>query len=394
MQDPKSVARKVQEMFPDIDFNTILGLCQEMREVDQVVDYLQRHPNGGWSTTDSKARQQSGDKPKQRSQRERRIPKKPGDKQETPKETTEQAAPVQVKKQMNFGKPSGASWGSLKLDGSNDEGEAPSAPPPAAAAPPAKAAPAKQPPTNPAQAKPAPAPQQTKPVEEKEVVREPVKETPPPAKPEPAPKPEPPQKPDTALYIPKSLERVTPQMSKFGVFTGPVRRTPTPETTQEVPPKKRMEVSTELVVHEVPLQVQQPAPVQQAPPQAPPQPQPQQAPVQPQQEEEIRKEGAQVPFWYPGYPGWFPYMQGQWPMDMEVGPYGMMRPPAQGQPDDRARPHPQGQMPPGFPAMPPGFMGMPYPMPPPAGQQFPPRGDYRQFQRGDFNPQGGYPRPY
>lgn len=391
MQDDRSVAKKVQEMYPDVDFHTILGLCQEMREVDQVIDYLQKNPNGGWSTTESKTRTQTGDKLKQRPQRERRIPKKPGDKQEPPKETTEQAAPVPVKKQMNFGKPSGASWGSLKLD---DKAEGPQTD---SAAPPAKQAPAKQAPANPPQAKPAPAPPQVKPVEEKEVVREPVKETPPQPKPEPTPKPEPAQKPDTALYIPKSLERVTPQMSKFGVFTGPVRRTPPPETPQEVPPKRRMEVSTELVVHEVPLQVQQPAPVQQAPPQAPPQPQPQpqQAPVQPQQEEEIRKEGAQVPFWYPSYPGWFPYMQpGQWPMDMEAGPYGMMRPPAQGQPDDRARPHPQGQMPPGFPAMPPGFMGMPYAMPPPAGQQFPPRGDYRQFQRGDYNPQAGYPRPY
>ena len=386
--DPKAMARAVSAMFPNHDFPTILGLCEEMKDENKVVDYLREHPDGGWSQ--EKKKEQRGEKQGGYRPSGQRPYRPKGEK----KEKEEQAPAPKPKKAPEFAKSSNATWGDIKFDSNNEivkptPAVEPAAPPPI----PPQAA---HPPPKPEQPK-APEPKPAEPVQKPAQNVEPPKETP--AQP---PKPvesEPPRakKLETTLYIPRSLERVTPQMNKFGVFAGPVQRQPEPvkevaqpAAPQQQPQRKRTELKVGAQQHVLDLPAEQPQPQPQ--PQAP-------RPQQQQIDEEPRKPQQPAPQQQQPHDGNMPYMQfmpygmfgfydpeTMYRMQMQMG-----NPMGQNQADERAR---QSNTPPGFPPV--GFGPAPngmypmYPPPPPNQQQFP--RDFRPPQPGMYGypPQGSF----
>ena len=395
--DPKSMARAVSQAFPDHDFPTILGLCEEMKDENKVIDYLREHPDGGWSQ--EKKKEQRGEKQSYYRGGGQRNFRPKGEK----KEKEEQPVAPKPKKTQEFAKSSNAKWGDIKFDSNNEivkpaapvETQAPPPIPPQAAHPPPKPEQPKAPEQKPAE--PAQKPPQ-KPAEKPAQNVEPPKETP--AQPPKPAESEPPRaKLETTLWIPKSLERVTPQMNKFGVFTGPVQRTPEPvkEVAQPQPQpqqqpqqqRKRTELKVGAQQHVLDLPAEQPQPQPQ--PQAP---RPQQQPIE---EEQQRK-----PVPPPSAPQQQPPHEGNMPYPpMQFMPYGMFgwapypdpemyrmsmqmpNPMAQNQAEERAR---QANTPPGFPPV--GFgpppNGLPYPM-----YAAPPQANPQQFPREGFRGQPG-----
>jgi hypothetical protein len=372
---PEALADNLQEVFPGRPRSEILSFCRETLDRNKLIDLLSMDPHELWKThsklparSDGSARRDRGrgprpDRPPRESAPRESAPRESGPPPRSDKKRSPAAPPP--KKHPQFAAGSNTSWGALSVTSDSAVGRvAPAAanisisvtsavPPPA---------PAPAPPPEPAAAPVTdtwvpPAPERERepePEPEPEPIPEPEPEPEPKAAPEPEPEPDAPR--ETLLYLPKRLEGVQADVSRFGIFQGAVIKAPA---------KPRVTISEPLSSFELP-----------------------QSPVK---EEPAAKPAAEQPL--PAPPPGYPYQYLPYPyppMLYSMAPVGTDAEAAAGYPPHvfMRQPSPEDQrrgVPPGPGVPPPGFSWTCY-GPPPHGMGWGPAPPPRPAQQGQPRP--------
>lgn len=372
--NPEASAKLLVDMFPSLDYSTILLACQEYRTrpTEDVIEYLTNEGNKQWKkagTTKTKETK-TGTRTTRTPRSGPRTPKDNTPKENNPKKAAKEEPPVVHKKPafkpaVTSNKPP-AKWSDIKTDDSGNIIEIKEEPVPkpeikveanASSGPEVIV-------DMPEQPKPKRAhPQKKQAQQQPEVIQipEPTPAQTLPSVIEPTPAPAPVELPKpievyTTLRFPKSISKVRPMYQLFGYFAGPIPIEPAPVVQ---PPAEKIKVSLSVPQNEFEIfrdPTPPPQPVQQPPPpqpvQQPPPPQPVQKPTDINKTAESDR-AVPPQYGYPAAPP-FPY---------PYPPYYYMPPPAAPYEGEVPYPHP--------------FMPYPYPAAPMPPRPIPPQEEVR-----------------